>query len=403
MQIVSHNIEAKMMEIIKPLKGDIGGNYALHFHLSRLQEAFKSDFQQRIAVNVLNDIFRGLDGTILVGKDGDIFVIYHGDNKYLLDKAIFQLRYLFVDDPLANHPNGDENEEFCTLYVLAFQWRAFHRLCSDKLAFIKQNNIAAKQVKMDAMDLGKRMNPMRLADVVSELDEIDLEYALRKQPICAIKPKGKIRAVYNEIYVNIGHLRKLLSTDIELTGNKWLFGYLTEQLDLMVLDILPRQAKLYLEKPVSINLNVQTLFTQEFQDFCRLVQRRYKVSVVVEVQVFDVFMDMNAFIEGRKIVQDLGCKICIDGLNNDSFVQVSRQKLGFDLAKLKWNADMVGDLRSKDNQELIDAVKTCGENRMILCRCDSEHAIGYGHALGISLFQGRHSDQIVDPDSVIIN
>lgn len=401
MHIVPNNIEARMLEIIKPLKGDIGGNYALHFHLSELQEEYKSEFQQRIAVNILNDIFRFSEGFILVSKDGDIFVIYHGDEKSLLDKAIFQLRYLFVDDPLANNSNGEENEDFCTLYVLSFQWRAFHRLCSERLAIVSQGEQSHQ--KTPIKDKKGKLTPSRLVDIERELETIDIEYALRQQPICAIKKNKPIRHVYNEVYINIGHLRRLLDTDCNLGSDRWLFNYITESLDRYVIDILPKRKNNYLQKPISINLNINTIFLPEFEKFCDKVINKNKISIVLELQVFDIFSDMHAFIEAKKLAQSYGCKICIDGLTNESFVHVNRKSLGFDLAKLQWNADMEGDLNSAKNKVLAKAIDRCGSNRMILCRCDSEHAIDYGHALGISLFQGRYPDRVLDPGSLVVN
>lgn len=406
MQIISHNIEARLVEIIKPLKGDIGGHYAMHFHLSKLQEASQGEFQQKIAVNVLNDIFRKVDGAILSARDGDIFVVYHGEDKRLLDNAIFQLRYLFMDDPLATHKDGRENDDFCTLYVLAFQWRAFYRLCTERLSFIKQSNIAAKEARLTTSTVQDRqINPMRLADIASEVSEVDLEYALRRQPICAIA-KGdtrNVREVYNEIYVNITHFQKLLTQECDVMTDRWLFGYLTELLDYRVLDIVPRQSKLYLQKPVSLNLNVQTLLTREFSDFCNIVQKRFKVSVVVELQAHDIFLDMARFIAGRERVKELGGKMCLDGLTAETIGQIDREHFGFDLVKMQWNADMPSDLESTENQRLKREIAKCGANRVILCRCDSHHAIEYGNVLGITLFQGRYPDQLVDPDSVIIN
>ena len=59
-----------------------------------------------------------------------------------------------------------------------------------------------------------------------------------------------------------------------------------------------------------------------------------------------------------RVLKENGHKICIDGLNNDAFIQVNRKKLGFDLAKLQWNADFRQDLESgKENEELIKSIK----------------------------------------------
>jgi hypothetical protein len=128
-----------------------------------------------------------------------------------------------------------------------------------------------------------------------------------------------------------------------------------------------------------------------------------KVSIVIEIQIADVFADMGAFMVAKETVQKLGYRVCLDGLTALSFTQIDRERLGFDLAKLQWNMDLEGDLKSRESKQLSDAVRHCGPNRIILCRCDNRQAVDYGQALGISLFQGRFLDKIIDPTSKVEN
>ena len=75
--------------------------------------------------------------------------------------------------------------------------------------------------------------------------------------------------------------------------------------------------------------------------------------------------------------------------------------MGFDLAKLRWNPKM-GTTSTKD-KSLIEAIKICGKNRIILCHCGSKEAIEYGKKVGISLFQGRYIDAIISPNAILVN
>ena len=402
MIVYTSNIEARLLDEVKAIKGEMGGHYALHFHFSALDERYRSEFQLKIAANILNDIFRVEQGSIMVASEGDIFVLYHGDDRDLLNKAIFQLRYLFMDDPLANHEDGSENEDFCTMYDLTFQWRPFYRFCTERLevASQEQNKAELEKNKGGRIPL---LTPARLAKVEKELEAMDLGFALRKQPVCAIKGGLRARALFHEVYVNISHFRRLLSHECDLTHDMWLFKYLTQLLDRQLLRLLLERPKMYLQTPISINMNVNTLLSEEFSRFCEKVEKVSKAAIVVEVDIADVFGDMHAFLEARTKVQALGCRVCLDGLDNASFLQVDRSGLGFDLAKLRWNADMAGDLNRPKNWKLAEAVERCGPRRIILCRCDSQHAIDYGNVLNISLFQGRYPDRMVDPDAVVIN
>jgi len=123
----------------------------------------------------------------------------------------------------------------------------------------------------------------------------------------------------------------------------------------------------------------------------------------VELQISDVFEDMRAFAIARNSIQKLGYRVCLDGVTDMSFTQVDRERLGFDLVKLQWNADIPSDLQTKENKRISDAVKACGSNRVILTRCDNRKAVDYGQALGISLFQGRYLDKLMNPLAKVEN
>jgi len=65
MNIITREAEPKLLEIVASLKNDPGSHYGLHFAFSRLLDHYKSDYQLKIALNILNDIFRDSGGDIL--------------------------------------------------------------------------------------------------------------------------------------------------------------------------------------------------------------------------------------------------------------------------------------------------------------------------------------------------
>jgi hypothetical protein len=247
------------------------------------------------------------------------------------------------------------------------------------------------------------LTTQRLANIERDLESADLSRVMRRQPICAAVPNMMVRRVFDEFYVNIAHLKQMMTGNVDLTSNRWLFKYLTQVLDARMLEMIGRNAGRYIDRPISINLNVETLLSDYFTRFDALIKPSMKVSIVIEIQIADVFSDMAAFMVAKETVQKLGYRVCLDGLTSLSFTQIDREKLGFDLAKLQWNADLESDLKSRENKQLADAVRQCGPNRIILCRCDGRQAVDYGQALGISLFQGRFLDKIIDPTSKVEN
>ncbi|PIR39268.1 MAG: hypothetical protein COV35_01760 [Alphaproteobacteria bacterium CG11_big_fil_rev_8_21_14_0_20_39_49] len=408
MRTVATGAEAKLFEITSSLRASSDGYYALHYHFSRLQEEFRSDYQIKIAINVLSDLFKGLDSVLFLLKDFDIVVLYNGTNRGLLEKAIFQLRYLFMDDALAYTDDGYENEDFCSVYDLEFQWRDFFVSCKRKLGKdIEEVEKKQRQQTKDVIQSPKGgrsklhiFSPSYLVQIIDELKNIEIGSCLRSQPVCAVLRGKEPKIIFKEVYTNIKNLQKLLSLNVDLMSSKTLFKYLTKILDKKVLNAL-KQQELSNKNPISINLNVKTLFSEEFAEFDSQIAQKHKSSIIIEIHIADIFEDIQKFLVAQKELQNLGYRICLDGLDSESFMQIDRKNLGFDLAKLSWNPEM-GTKTSKD-KSLIEAINKCGKNRIILCHCSSKEAIDFGKEVGISLFQGRYIDALTNPTAKVIN
>jgi hypothetical protein len=400
MRITTTNIEAKLIDFANSTRGSADDFYVVHFRFSKLSEVYKSEFQIKIAINILNELFREESGEILKAENLDIIVLYQGADRNLLNKAIFQLRYLFFDDLLATTPDGKENKDFCEIYDLNFQWAAFYSFANKMLAEQMQKNLAFLEKVNESPAIADGQS---LYLVEKELDEARIDSCIRKQPICTIKDIRFAKPLFHEIYINIPSLQSRLQSNFSLTGNKWLFNYLTQKLDSKVLEIISINPEQYLYMPISLNLNISSILSKDFAEFCEIA-KDFKSQILIEISVTDLFSDIYGFYKALELSQKNNHKVCIDGLNNDSFIQISRKNLGADLMKLQWNADMRSDLEvKKENLELKQTIEICNANRLILCRCDDIHAIEYGHALGINLFQGRYPDRILNPTNKVVN
>jgi hypothetical protein len=423
--------EPKLVELLTSIKDEANHWRAIHFRFSLLQEHYRSNYQIKIAVNLINDLLKTNQGGLFVFADFNLYVVAKSVTKTQIDKVIFQLRYLFADDPLAYDADGNENPEFCEIYDLSVAYDEFTSATRKKVVKTAKKVAASQRETSSTLMIedapapkttakttttakaagssafgSEQLIPLttqRLANIERDLESADLSRVMRRQPICAAVPNMMVRRVFDEFYVNIAHLKQMMTGNVDLTSNRWLFKYLTQVLDARMLEMIGRNAGRYIDRPISINLNVETLLSDYFTRFDALIKPSMKVSIVIEIQIADVFSDMAAFMVAKETVQKLGYRVCLDGLTSLSFTQIDREKLGFDLAKLQWNADLESDLKSRENKQLADAVRQCGPNRIILCRCDGRQAVDYGQALGISLFQGRFLDKIIDPTSKVEN
>jgi EAL domain-containing protein (putative c-di-GMP-specific phosphodiesterase class I) len=421
MQLVSVGSEAKLVEFLATIREDSSEWSGIHFAFSLLMEQYRSDYQIKIALNMIKDLLKQDEGTIYLCKDSTVFVLVKAVTKQQLEKVVFQLRYLFMDDPLAYTPDGEENSAFCMTYDLAQSYDAFATVARGKMLDGKRGGdalpsmrkagdaSAPRQVQGNAAahvktDKNARLlNATAIAHMERDLVNADLSNVMRRQPVCAAIPDMMVRRVFDEMYINIAHLRQMMRVEADIVSNRWLFKYLTEVLDYRVLHMIQHNPARHLESPISLNLNVRTLLSDEFMEFDASIKPSMKVSVVVELQISDVFEDMRAFAIARNSIQKLGYRVCLDGVTDMSFTQVDRERLGFDLVKLQWNADIPSDLQTKENKRISDAVKACGSNRVILTRCDNRKAVDYGQALGISLFQGRYLDKLMNPLAKVEN
>lgn len=413
MQIFLKSAEVKLVETLGAIH-EPAGWYAVHFHLGQLMEQYKSEYQFNIAINLIHDLLKGYDGGIFLLEDHSIIMLCFGLERAVHNKIIFQLRYLYMDDPLSYTEEGKENPDFCTSYDLRRDWQEFWNVASRRMAVNARKVPGAPVPRNQPVIEGEKPRiPPRaekttkfsisnLANVERDFQYADLAKVIRRQAICAALPNTPIRHVLDELYINIAHLRQILKTDVDFLSNRWLFKYFTQALDERMINFISNNPR-YLENPVSINLNVETLLSPVFAEFDANLKPEAKVAMVLEVPAIDIFANMEVFMVAKRQVQRQGYRVCIDGLTAMSFTQVNREKLGIDLLKLQWNSDSKNDLNTLENRELASAVVACGTNRVILCRCDNLSAIQYGQAMGISLFQGRYIDSIVNPEAKVEN
>lgn len=405
LQLHARAAEVKLVETLNSLE-DADGWRAIHFHLDELLEEYKSDYQIKIAINLINDLLKPYEGGIFVLADRGIVILANGMDKAVQGKLVFQLRYLYMDDPLAYKEDGQENPAFSTGYDLAREWKEFMNFASRRMAMtVRKTPPKSRTVAMEdeeprgVVDL----SVARLVAIEHDLKNADLSKVMRRQPVCAVVPGSSARKVFEEIYIHIAHLRQALKAEVDFFSNRWLFKYLTQTLDARMLEAIGADSQRYCAAPISLNLNVETLLSSAFSSFDAVLPPVTKVGIIIEIPVVDVFADIIGFNVARDEVQKLGYRLCLDGLTTQSFVQIDRDRLKVDLLKIQWNADAQSDLKTPENQALAKAIAACGARRVILCRCDSRQAVEYGQALGLSLFQGRYIDALLDPAVAIEN
>jgi c-di-GMP-related signal transduction protein len=123
-------------------------------------------------------------------------------------------------------------------------------------------------------------------------------------------------------------------------------------------------------------------------------------TIVIELQLVDIFADVSEFFFARDYLSEKGYRLCIDGITHHSLPLVDRKALGTDLIKVQWSPAFTDDSPEGGKRDAFrQAIERCGKSRVILARCDTPEAVRFGHELGITMFQGRFLDSLMQEEA----
>ncbi len=387
--------EQIMLDYVERLGRFREGRRAAHVHLSRLQPFNRRQQHLRIAATTMQPVVQRFEGIVFELFNDDLVMICKGATVSEMDEAVLRLRFLFSDDPLLSSEEED-NEGFCTWYDLEEDYAdvlalAAHydrgRVEYDK-AVQKAETENGEELPVEPLD------PPHLAIIEKSIAQADLSSMIARQMIYQMVGKSSPQQVFEEIYISIDSLRETLMPNFDITANRWLFQDLTRHLDMRMLAILLHSDDCSLRQSFSLNLNISTVLSPQFLKFDATLTDSQRNSIVVELQLIDIFGDLGNFYFARDFLRDRGFRLCLDGLTHLSLPFVDRAQFGLDLCKLHWSPELSQQLSSTNAMTLRNAVQKLGAERTVLSRCEEPESIELGQSLGIALFQGYYLDRL---------
>ncbi len=390
--------EHLFLDYVHRLEKHKAGRRAVHIHLSGLRPFNRRQHHIRTAANSFETLIEALVGQLFVLKGSDLVFIYKGETQPQVETAVQQVRFLFSDDPLLEEET--DGRSFATWYDVEADF--------DEILHLAQEWVDAEQgppgearKRPDArtalrarQDQGDPLTPDVLGRVEVALERVDLSNLVRRQSVCRVDEHMVPEAVFSELFISIRDLRETLLPGVNLLSNRWLFQHLTETLDRRMLAMLSRNDAITVSGEISFNLNVSTLLSPEFTAFDDSITASRRGTMIIEVQEMDIFSDLNAYLFAREFVQEKGYRVCLDGLTHHTMSMIDRERLGADLVKLLWHPELV-DGGEEMHEEIRAMVGLSGESRVVLCRVDDREAVDFGHAVGITLFQGRYIESLI--------
>ncbi len=394
--------EHLFLDYVHRLEKHKAGRRAVHIHLSGLRPFNRREHHIRIAANNFETLIKALVGQLFVLKGSDLVFIYKGETQPHVETAVQQVRFLFSDDPLLEEET--DGRSFATWYRVDSDF--------DEILHLAQGLVDAEQGRPgeggnrpDArtalkarQDPGKPFTPEMLGRVEAALARADLSNLVRRQSICIVDRNMVPEEVFSELFISIRDLRETLLPGVNLLSNRWLFQHLTETLDKRMLAMLSRTDTITVSGDISFNLNVSTLLSPEFTAFDDQLTAGRRGVMIIEVQVMDIFSDLNAYLFAREFMREKGYRVCLDGLTYHTMSMIDRERVGADLVKLLWHPELV-DGGEEMHEEIRAMVGLAGESRVVLCRVDDREAVHFGQSVGITLFQGRYVETLIAEDN----
>lgn len=389
--------EAMLVERLKRVADTPAGFFAVHIHLSRLRPGNRQPHFLDIAKRTFDGMVMNSETIIFGLQNGDVVVICRNVPIEDMDTPIEKVRALFKEDPLTAVDETGLEDRFTTWYDLAsredlitLQGEA-EKLLAESLQQAKKPQAAQQQQQAEGTPLG----PANLAQINRNLQGVRIADLIREQTAVRLQAGGRGEIVFRENFIAMTELKERVAPDVNLFASAWLFQYLTETLDRRILSIMSQRNFQTMKDPISLNLNIGTVLSREFQTFHQNVGDRASM-IVVEMQVIDIFADMNTFTFARRSLQEKGYRVLVDGLNPLSLHFFDPGLLEADFIKIGWGPEFAGDTPESRLAEAREAIAHAGKDAVILSRVGDGQAIRWGQSLGITRFQGYFIDRLIN-------
>ena len=394
-----------IFDYLRKMEKSLDDYRALYLETGRLENRNMRAVQRQSLIETFETVIKKSGGELFALPNDDVVVFFNRTAQEEILTCLVKLRFILHDDPLIRNNPDLEKSGFARFYDLsngAARFRDIIRKATEngsadtkpeersgRPSMLGQGGIYGGCVRK----LRRQLTPQMLGKLQKVLSMADFSSLIRRQSVCAVIGRSAPQMLFDEVFVSIADLRDTLLPDVDLTANPWLFQYLTETLDKRVLASVSKHDDGSLINNFSMNLNVSTILSDEFLQFDEDINASMRSTIVLELQLADIFSDIKAFILAKTFAQYRGYKVCIDGITVDKLKYIDREQLGADLIKIIWHPTFM-DVINED-KHFTDYVNKAERAKMIICRVDDPQAVEVGNSLGINLYQGRYIQRLL--------
>jgi EAL domain-containing protein (putative c-di-GMP-specific phosphodiesterase class I) len=300
-----------------------------------------------------------------------------------VNNIIHRIRKLFEGDPLTLDDEGG-NDRFISWYDLTLDAAmAIH---------------AAQQLRQEAQTAQPpvatslpNITPAALDEIHKKLAFLNVVPFVRNQVALHIdRATNEASIEFFEFFLSVADIQRQVAPTWNLFGDRSLFQDLSRTMDLRMLDVVARAPDFRGAPAVSLNLNLETVFTPGFGTFLERLEQGQKV--IVEVQAVDVLTNFNMYLDAQAVLSSMGHAVLIDGLSTSALSMLDVALMKPDYAKIIWAPELLDMMDPANNQTAAFIVQNIGTEKVVLSRVDSANALAWGLKTGITVFQGHFLD-----------
>lgn len=353
----------------------------LALHLARIPAPGARAHHRRVAAAVLDDAAARGNGQLFALTNGDMALLFRpGETATPLLSVLARLF-------MADVPQSDQ------LYSLWPLPDAVQPALAYVTARVKEGETAVPLPE-----------PQSSTSAIAAMDGIvqtgALSDLMHRQTAILLRPGNPVPLVplFREVAISTAVLEARIVGG-NATADPFLFSHLASRLDHRMLGDLrqdiPGGGLLSLglgAAALHINMTLAGILSQGFAHFATACAAAIQAGlrIGVEVPFVEAFADINAFILARERLRLAKLHLILDGVTHHALLSSTPGMLEPSLLKLNWSPSIKGV-----GPELAEAVARLGPDRIVLHRCESEAAIGWGLKQGIARFQGRYIDAML--------
>ena len=296
----------------------------------------------------------------------DVVVVWRGDAAATLRACRTTIDHLFADEPTG----GDPSSGLLQVLTLPDDARILLQIVQDSMA--PAPTAPAAEPVAPPLDLDG------LAALELALQRADMARFVRRRAVCAPAGEG-LRLDWEKRLFSTEELMAALAPDRSARADPWLFRRLTRTLDRRMLALLSHPEEVRQAGPFSINLNVASILSAEFQRFDEALPARLRGEIILDLSPVDVVADPSAFLLAREFARMRHYALLLRDLNPMLLQVFPREEIGATWLELRWNPELAGR---------PDALTGADPAHVVLAQVDSPEAIAWGRSQGIARFRG---------------